>query len=285
MDKDQNINKDQIIECVSFGLILFKYDNNCNMLKFLMVKKRLSYEFCDFVKGYINCSDIEFVKSNLEKMTTEELKTIETMDFDIMWDKFILYMDDDKKESYKKYKTKFKTNVLPHAKPILDLFKNLKYNNVPIWEFPKGKKIKKSSGNEEALVCAKRELHEETNIPDIDYIMINTYRVKRIKYLPQYNIKYINLLYMAEYLKNMDEVPYFNYQNKNQIAEIDCIEWMSIYDIIKYDGTFKKSLEYDILPKINDYMITKYSITVLKKFKKNNVDGDNGYTKSNVRET
>ena len=199
----------------SIGIILCRI--NKNIPEVLLVKKRCSYAFCEFVKGKLFTSVNQF-----DKMTRDELCDILTLNFDVIWNRYSPNNNKHmnvKKEIFKRYNSKKLTNLINSTQKKFDL----------MWECPKGAQNKL----EDELTCAIRELKEETGIDKKDYTIIsnvNKYMsyisnktLYKVKYYVAYTDRKINLLSKLEDFIKTNEVIDIGWFNILQLIQMDLL--------------------------------------------------------------
>lgn len=210
----------------SYGIACFQR-NKQGKLQVLMIRRRNSYEFAEFVL-------CKYTNKNLpvglfDKMLPEEKIDLLTLDFSRVW--YRLFLDKDGQDpSYIRKKIKFDRNFLyDNGSKLISLIQNSK-NKTPteLWELPKGRRCKdhhRRTYDETELECALREFEEETGLtksmyrvyPDIH----NTYT------FTDYGITYVCKYFMA--VVNTHFIPEdISFTNRMQIKEISCIRWLSI---------------------------------------------------------
>lgn len=210
----------------SYGIACFQR-NKQGKLQVLMIRRRNSYEFAEFVL-------CKYTNKNLpiglfDKMFPEEKLDLLTLNFSRIW--YRLFLDKDGQDpSFMRKKIKFERNFLcDSGNKLVSLIQNSK-NKIPseLWELPKGRRRKdhhRRAYDETELECALREFEEETGIkksmyrvyPDIH----NTYT------FTDYGITYVCKYFMA--IANTHFIPEeINFSNRSQIKEISCIRWLTI---------------------------------------------------------
>lgn len=251
---DQKITKTK----QSYGLACCKYIEG--KLHILMVKKKYTYAFFEFVF----CKYPKFDKIKLEKlfnsMTYQEKTDILEMDFDKLWRKIVINVPDDPRSLSKKSKLK---RVI--GKPIgVDILDN-DVNNLttkekeyqiysskkqrfleliddggrklkelihqsksadPIWEIPKGR----PEPNEKPADTAMREFNEET------FGTIDNYRILYDLNPVKINYVIMDCLYTNEYfiaLADEEWIPHFEYNCYENNREVEELRWIT-FDEIKY---------------------------------------------------
>ena len=136
-------------------------------IKFLMVQRKHSIGYIDFLRGKYRIDNIDGINFLFQHMMKEEIDGIASKEFDDLWNN--LWNNDQTKLNniQKEYLTsKQKFDTLKNSKDI-ELNLDFYVQNVqPIyksneWGFPKGRKGKFENPKD----CAVREFLEETNIP------------------------------------------------------------------------------------------------------------------------
>jgi 8-oxo-dGTP pyrophosphatase MutT (NUDIX family) len=236
----------------SYGLACCKFING--ILHILMVKKKYTYAFFEFVF----CKYPRFDRARLEKlfdnMTYQEKTDILEMDFDKLWRKIVINIPDDPKLLSKKIKIKRplgKKNIeLQEEEEKQDIslkerdygiyltkkqrFLNLIEDNGrrlrelvhhsksadPIWDIPKGR----PENDEKPLDTAIREFSEEASGNIEQYkILIDIQPIK---------VNYVNAdcLYRNEYfiaVANDNWIPQCQYNCYENNREVEEIRWIS----------------------------------------------------------
>ena len=185
---------------------IYKYKND---IKFLLIQRKHSLCYIEFIRGRYNEKKINNIKYLFSLMSKNEVTNIKNNEFQILWDNLW------KKTAYNKNfikelnNSKIKFNYCKKN----NLFDNLiTIYETPEWGFPKGRRNK----YEKNLDCAIREFEEETNYKN--YILYN-----RINYVEEIfkgtnNIDYKHVYYMAGSDDDMIE-------NINDTYEIGNIGW------------------------------------------------------------
>jgi len=215
----------------SYGIILRRYNIKEKNYQYLIVRRRITYSFFEFVYGKININNENILRKAFGEMTNNEKIDILYGNYDNLYYK--AYLQNPPKnihynqlESYdiKKYlKNKYMFDNLYHkneGKYIRELIHN-STNNGLLYEIPKGRK---SNKNETDLEAAMREFLEETGISTNFYNI--DFNIKPIKqsYISN-NIKYYNTYYVA-YTKTQEPIK-LKFNNNQQISEIDEICWLN----------------------------------------------------------
>lgn len=254
---------------ISYGVITFKIVDNIPY--YLMVCRKDSFAYSEFIRGKYELEDVESIYRNLHFMTIHEKNKILNSDFEQLWDtlwvldKKKIYSGKFKKEfTHSKYKfdtlkkgylTTLHTDLGMKQKKFIkleEILSEIKKNGLefeePEWGFPKGKK----NENETDFDCAKREFFEECNI-SLQNLQFLTVTPIVEKFTADNLQEYIHIYYIAKC--NSDISVTIDKENYNQISEISSIQWLS------YEDALKKIREYNIEKKnilnlVHNYVIT-----------------------------
>lgn len=149
----------------SIGIIPFTIDKSTREIKYLMIQRKHSVGFVDFVRGkYVLHNKVQIV-SLLAVMTEREHFRLVTEDFSVMWREMWGSGAEDivareKLEHLRKgVMTNYNFYTLGDCIKEASSTQQWKQND---WGFPKGRK----NFNESDLSCATREFSEETGISD-----------------------------------------------------------------------------------------------------------------------
>ena len=184
-------------------------------LEFLMICRRDSLSFIEFVRGKYN--DRTYLNSLFQGMTQREHDKIRALTFDELWRSVWGSAADthkvDHENSYRKYKALGPISVLLDANPTTWL--------EPEWGFPKGRR----NLNESDLSGAIREFKEETNLGPEDIQLIQNIPPLVETFLGSNHVQYCHKYYLAV-CKNGQEVA-IDHMNPHMSREIGAIGWFS----------------------------------------------------------
>ena len=236
----------------SSGIIV--YNNKNNNLKFLMICRKDSLGYVDFIRGKYHLYNKRYIINIINEMTILEKKNILEKEFDDLWHTLWGdYIGIQYKSEYKISKEKF--NVLKNGIKL----KNCEYNLIslinesntnwsdPEWGFPKGRR----NLQEKDLSCAIREFEEETGCSkDTLKIIYNLLPLEELftgSNYKSYKHKY--------YIAYMDDTINLNNYQKSEVSKI---EWKSYNECIKDIRPYNQE-KIDILKRaatiINSYLI------------------------------
>jgi 8-oxo-dGTP pyrophosphatase MutT (NUDIX family) len=171
-----------------------------NCLKFLLVQRKHSIGYFDFIRGRYRIDNIDGINFLFQHMNQNEIKNIGTKSFDELWTE-MWNNDETKLNNLKKefINAKNKFEILKNNKDIeinLDFYID---NVQPIyksneWGFPKGRRSKFENPKD----CALREFVEETNIPKEKIKIIDSIEPIEENLIGTNGIKYRHIYYIAE---------------------------------------------------------------------------------------
>jgi 8-oxo-dGTP pyrophosphatase MutT (NUDIX family) len=183
----------------------------------LMVRRKDSMSYMEFIRGKYDLHDMEYVKRQLLNMTVQEQKLITTEKFETLWAKLWGNGRDVNSPEYESALSKF--NSLNLKKLILEspsLF------HEPEWGFPKGRRMRGESDVE----CAIREYTEETNIPR-DAYDVREDLVFSETFVGTNNIKYKHIYFVA-ILKDSKRINLTQKLTPIQRREVSGVEWKTL---------------------------------------------------------
>lgn len=207
---------------------IYKFSVLKNQISFLMVQRRYSLGYIEFIRGRYKVENTHGIINLFEQMITKEIKLIGKSTFDELW---TLFWGKNKPKNHEYIVSKNKFDKLaPSLKYYVENVKS-KWDMLE-WGFPKGRKNK----NETEIECACREFSEETNIPIKDIEILNS---------PPYietiigtnGMKYTHIYYLA--LTDMNGV----YSVNNcEISQIGAFNYDEAYNLIRPYHIMKKKI-------------------------------------------
>ncbi len=248
--------KDCIHPIMSFGIICYKIENND--IKYLMIQRKDSLSFMEFIRGKYEINNIDYISQLLNNMTKEEKKLLERKDFELIWNyawsqphTANIKNTTEYIESKKKYLYLVNTSIFNE---LLEKSKNNKYEQE--WGFPKGRRKLKES----AIDCAIREFCEETRLNKKDFdIKQDLDNFEEIFYGTN-DVLYKHVYYIAKINNNNIKLE-LDYNCVEQVREIRALVWYSFDEVLK--KIKKKNVERIELFKLTDNLINN------KEFKNN----------------
>lgn len=252
----------------SYGIACCRFNMQTKKPEVLMIKKKYTYAFFDFVFCKYKKRDEHRLRKLFEQMSLQEKADILKLDFDKLWCRIRVKIPDpsnytnsknsfikknnDAWNTYINKKNKFNHNFINNdkgrrLKKLINRTKSIDY----IWEIPKGR----PQLNEKPINTAVREFYEETDIGIDKYTfllhtkpIIESYVVNRCQYKHTYFIAVANKF-------NWD--PELNFSSHEQSLEVENIQWVSL------DKAIYLNLKY-AEPKVRIMSLLKKVITVFK---------------------
>ncbi len=212
----------------SLGIALARKNAKGNY-EMLLVQKRYTYAFCEFVHGKYTLSGPagrtfikEQIKSWLNQMTMEEKLDILSFNFNQMW--YRIWLNAPKNSSYITGRNKFEAAFTGEGIDRLKKLISKSQSGKLLWEIPKGRK---SSRGEFDIDCAVREFTEETNILKKQY---HIYVDGKVDYgFSDAGVKYRYTYYIA--FTRHEFQPAINFNIQSQVDEISDIRWLTAEEI------------------------------------------------------
>lgn len=204
----------------SFGIACVRKNADTGCYEVLMIKKRHTYSFIEFVRGVYDPYkdyDLEYMFS---EMTITEKSMIQTRQFSTIWN----YCNGEptkgsERSVYARALRKYTVLTERDGDVILRLIANTA-NATLLWEIPKGRPNKK----ETALTSAIREFEEETGLDK------NAYRVLFDEGTIEYSfvdcgVRYKYIYYLAVLGSNV--IPTYDYNNQHMLWELSELKFMT----------------------------------------------------------
>ena len=237
----------------SFGIILYKFIDR--KLKILLIKRRNTLGFVQFVRGQYLVENISYIQKLFNVMTNVEIEIIKNKSFDFLWRYLWKEVNNNShRASYDYSNSLMKYNKLIRSRVHnIDFFINNKFTNYEDqeWGFPKGRKNKSENNIETAI----REFTEETGIPN-DKIKL----IKKKKFIENYvsydNIEYKNIYFLAKYM-GTDYEFCVSEDHREQYSEVSSINFFEVeqaYSIIRNYSIKKKKIVHLVNNYINKYL-------------------------------
>lgn len=245
-----HIYKDCPHPILSLGILLYKYFSDTNKIKFLLVRRKDSIGYVEFIRGKYVTNDIEYIEKLFFQMSKDEIIRIKNNNFEYLWENLWMY---NKFKTKKKFYqndiiiAKKKFNSIDEGYYVNDKLINLNYFidkvvdpwNETEWGIPKGRRNIKETNHQAAI----REFIEETGLTNEQFKIIPNIEPFSEEYLGSDNILYKHIYYLAISLGDINF--YLDDNSKYQITEISKI------------GLFDRN---QCLSIIRDYYIEKKKI-------------------------
>jgi len=205
---------------------IHKFNEYNDSIQFLLVKRRNSLNYIDFIRGKYHIQDNKQINNMFNLMSINEIEMIKNNDFNTLW--YNLWLKNAYKKKYLEEMnlSKIKFNHLRETGLLNNI--NSEYLTTE-WEIPKGKK----NSNETNLQCAIRELKEETLLSINNYNIISCLDPIHDIFTGTNNKEYKHIFYTA--LCNNDNINIninIEYKN-NEIEEIRWCKWSELHEYIR----------------------------------------------------
>tara|TARA_Y100000389_G_scaffold12463_1_gene11260 strand:- start:95 stop:925 length:831 start_codon:yes stop_codon:yes gene_type:complete len=214
---------------MSFGIICYKIINN--EVKYVMIQRKDSLSFMEFVRGKYNADDQNYLKQLIEYMTDNEKQMIMNNNFDQIWNYTWCQSPHTNFKQTKEYldsKAKYEHNISNNYLKSLLNCKNAKSNNTEQeWGFPKGrKKIKEAD-----IDCAVREFCEETQLYKDDISIDKNVIPFQEIFFGTNNVLYKHVYYIAKIIKN-DAKIHIDSTCMEQVREVRALKWFTYNEVL-----------------------------------------------------
>lgn len=206
--------KDPVLSC---GIILIDSSKlpADNDIRVLMIRRKDSMSFAEFMRGKYDPNDIEYVSTLVKNMTIKEQAALVSESFETLWRS--LWGDDRNSSDFPVSREKF--YLLNRLQLMTD---NLSIYTEPEWGFPKGRRMR----GETDIACAIREFGEETNVPREAYSILKNIMLEETFYGLN-GVRYRHVYYVA-LLKNPLLVDLKQKFTPMQRREISGIGWKTM---------------------------------------------------------
>ena len=227
----------------SIGVILCRRNAKTGHPEALLAHKRYTYAFAEFVHGRYargragSNAALRCVAPLFDYMTREELFDILSLNFEQMW--YRIWLTLDNRDLYNKKCAKFQSTFMRDdgGAALRRLVMLARANGVLLWEVPRGRRL---NAREADILCATRELHEETGVEKSEYRFLPGIK-RRVSYVSA-GTRYTCAYYVA--LANPHLASAVSYDDPtrptlreiNLMAEVSEVRWHDIERIRLIDS-------------------------------------------------
>ena len=207
---------------LSYGILTFR--NDLDESKLLMIQRKDSLCYIEFIRGKYTIENLEYVKVLLSNCSKDELHKLKTMDFDALWIDLWTKKETLNERTKKEYsKSKDTFSVLINEHNLYDMIDATatNYEN-PEWEFPKGRRNNQEYNKD----CAIREFKEETGVSYTDINLIQNISPVIEEYYGTNGVRYRHVYYISEYIGSKQDHTVDD-QCYEQYSEIKDIQWLT----------------------------------------------------------
>lgn len=216
---------------MSFGLICYKVEDD--EIKYLMIQRKDSLSFMEFIRGKYDVHNNTYIKTLLVGMTNNERMMLIKKSFDEIWNYVWCQNTSNIKHTKEYIESKQKFDFLILNNLLQSLVKSIEINETEQeWGFPKGRRKLK----EEDIDCAIREFCEETRL-NSDDIEINKdiLPFEEIFYGTN-NILYKHSYYVAKFNNEMSEL-FVDPKCLEQFREVRALMWFKYNEVLAHIKT------------------------------------------------
>ena len=222
--------KDCIHPIMSFGIICYRLRNN--VIEYLMIQRKDSLSFMEFIRGKYNIADTMYIKQLISAMTNNEKNLLLRKPFDEIWN-YAWYQNNTSniKHTTEYVESKHKFDYLNSSNILTNIIINIVQptNQEQEWGFPKGRKKLKEAD----LDCAVREFCEETRLSGDDIEIIHDILPFEEIFFGTNNILYKHTYYVAK-IKDSDVVPCVDTNCIEQMREVRALNWFTINEVLQH---------------------------------------------------
>ena len=242
----------------SYGILLFRYNRELNDVQYLMICRRHTFGYVEFVRASYDPQNRDYVKQLLMEMTVDERRKIQMLTFKELWLDLWRYQHTRYNNEYINAHNVFKRLM------VSDMYRELLTQLPqsvwiePEWGFPKGKR----NVSENPLQCAVREMQEECGLvldrgykPLDDYSKVPTSTTEIFQSTDKRIYRHIYYVYM--HFGSVDYV--LDENNRMQMREVSKIAWLTYNEClthIRSYNTAKRKMLTDLHPTVVDYCET-----------------------------
>ena len=218
---------------MSFGLICYKVENG--EIKYLMIQRKDSLSFMEFIRGKYDIQDIIYIKKLISAMTNNEKNMLLKKQFDEIWNYVWCQITSIKHtKEYIESKQKFDNLIINNVIQTLIKSSIETINNIEQeWGFPKGRRKLR----EDDIECAIREFCEETRLNPDDIKIYNDILPFEEIFYGTNNILYKHSYYISKFNK-ADSILFVDPKCIEQIREVRALEWFKYNEVISHIRTY-----------------------------------------------
>ena len=222
--------KDCIHPIMSFGIICYKTDEN-NKIKYIMIQRKDSLSFMEFIRGKYNVNDILYIRQLVSSMTLNEKNLLINKQFDEIWN-YAWYQNNASniKHTTEYIESKHKFEYLVSNNILSSITNNVMHvvDQEQEWGFPKGRRKLKESD----IDCAVREFCEETRLTSNDIQILEDILPFEEIFFGTNNVLYKHTYYIAKIIDK--DIPISVDQNcVEQMREVRALNWFCYEEVLQ----------------------------------------------------
>lgn len=205
---------------LSFGIACVRKNADTGCYEVLMIKKRYTYSFIEFVRGMYDPYKDHDLEYMFDSMTITEKSMIQIRNFNTLWN----YCNGEPTKSSERsvYARAFRkhTTLLERDQDLILRLLSKSRNATLLWEIPKGRPNKK----ETPLMSAVREFEEETGLDKSSYRVLFDEGTIEYSFI-DCGVKYKYVYYLA--VLGSHVVPTYDYSNEHMLHELSELKFMT----------------------------------------------------------
>ncbi len=220
---------------MSFGIICYRINNN--NIEYLMIQRRDSLSFMEFIRGKYQLDNVDYIKRLLSNMTAFERELLLVEKFEDLWNK-VWYQPSMPKQTQEFVDAKEKFTALKQGYHVnsqlyINLYKLLynletKYTE-PEWGFPKGRRRLK----EKDIDCAVREFNEETGFHKNEVCILDNFGAYEEIFYGTNDVQYRHVYYLATITTDAFRIIVIDPNNPQQAREVSQVKWFTADEVLK----------------------------------------------------
>ena len=238
----------------SYGVIVCR--SSLNGLEFLMMRRKDSFGYIDFIRGKYSCHNIYQIQNIVNEMSDSEKEKILTRPFEELWKNMWgetpnlnLFKNEEIMSAKKMETIKNGVTVNDSIITLKDIIERSpsKWSETE-WEFPKGRRNHK----EKDLECALREFEEETGISETKITIIENVLPFEEIYIGTNHKSYKHKYFLAYFNETQESLDNF------QVTEVSKLEWKTLdrcLESIRPYNLEKKKLIININKVLQEYRL------------------------------
>lgn len=214
----------------SIGTIVYKKDEKTGIVKYLLICRKDTLGFVDFMRGKYPIHDSRYISNIVGEMTLQEKNKLLTCNFEQLWKELwrdnigIQYRGEEKisREKFNNLKEGVMRGDKEHSiKSIINKSETLW--SEPEWGLPKGRR----NYQEKDIVCAMREFEEETGYPSSTLNLVQNLLPLEEVFTGSNNKSYKHCYYLAKMSDNAAS------PNMFQETEVSAVEWLTYNEAVE----------------------------------------------------
>jgi 8-oxo-dGTP pyrophosphatase MutT (NUDIX family) len=241
----------------SFGIICYRIEPQTNNLEYLMIQRKDSLCFMEFIRGKYDLKNTTYIRQLLAGMTHQERQIMLSTQFEDLWN-HVWYQPNIPRHTIEFNQAKTKFITLKKGFYHENKYINMQYliqsststSSEPEWGFPKGRRRIR----EEDVHCALREFSEETGLLSTDVKLDKHFNPYEEIFYGTNFVLYRHVYYVGCIETYGPKSISVDTNNVNQAREVRSIEWFTYDEAISHIRDHNKERK-DIFTEINNKLI------------------------------